>query len=110
MGIDPLSAVAPARVKALIIPYAPIRQSRFLSFVARLEKENVVQLGDVSPDGRPHRSIKLCYTWPLLDILVTDASTSYVFSTRLSERLCAIRPFYLFILAITPGFGPFRAI
>lgn len=56
MGIDPLSAAAPARVKALILPYARIRQSRFLSFVARLEQENVVQLGTVNPDGRPHRS------------------------------------------------------
>lgn len=56
MGVDPLSAAAPARVKALVIPYARIRQSRFLSFVARLEQENVVQLGTVSPDGRPHRS------------------------------------------------------
>lgn len=56
MGIDPLSAAAPARVKALILPYARIRQSRFLSFVARLEQENVVKLGNVSPDGRPHRS------------------------------------------------------
>lgn len=59
MGIDPLSAAAPARVKALILPYARIRQSRFLSFVARLEQENVVRLGTVSPDGRPHRSKSL---------------------------------------------------
>ena len=57
MDIDPLSAIAPARVKALLIPLGHIRQSRFLSFVERFRRENVVRLGDVNPDGSPHRSI-----------------------------------------------------
>jgi len=56
MGLDPLSVIAPARVKVLLLPCGPIKSSKFLSFVDRLTKEKVVRLGDVSPDGRPHRS------------------------------------------------------
>ena len=57
MGLDPLSPVAPACVKALVLPVGQVRQSRFTGFVERLQKENVVRLGDVSPDGRPNRSM-----------------------------------------------------
>ena len=56
MGLDPLSVIAPARVKVLLLPLARISSSRFLDFTDRLRKETVVRLGDVSPDGRPHRS------------------------------------------------------
>ena len=56
MGLDPLSPIAPARIRALLVPLGRIKQSRFHSFVQRLEPENVVRLGDVSPDGRPNRS------------------------------------------------------
>ena len=59
MGLDPLSVIAPARVKVLLLPLGRITSSRFSSFVDRLDQENVVRLGDVSPDGRPHRS-KAC--------------------------------------------------
>lgn len=58
MFLDPFSVVAPARVRILLLPHGPIRHSRFASFIARLEEERVVRLGDVSPDGRPHRSNK----------------------------------------------------
>ena len=57
MSLDPLSFVAPARVKVLLVPLGRVCQSRFLSFVKRLQGENVVRLGDVSPDNRPHRSL-----------------------------------------------------
>lgn len=56
MGLDPLSAIAPARLRAILVPAASIQQSRFEKFVDRLRQEHVVRLGDVSPDGRPHRS------------------------------------------------------
>ena len=57
MGLDPLSPVAPARVRALLLPLGRIKRSRFGEFVERLLLENVVRLGDVSPDGRSDRSI-----------------------------------------------------
>lgn len=57
MGTDTLSPVAPARVNALLLPVGKIRRSRFLSFAARLQAENVIRLGDVSPDPRPNRSM-----------------------------------------------------
>ena len=57
MGLDPLSPIAPARIRTLLVPIGRLRQSRFAGFLKRLEKENVVRLGDVSPDSRPHRSM-----------------------------------------------------
>ena len=57
MDLDPLSIVAPARVKVLLLPVGHVRQSRFEGFVQRLQQVNVVRLGDVSPDSRPHRSM-----------------------------------------------------
>lgn len=56
MGINPLFIVDPARVKILCVPVGRIRHSRFLSFLQRLERENVVPLRDVSPDSRSHTS------------------------------------------------------
>jgi hypothetical protein len=40
----------------LLLPVGRIKRARFLSFVERLRPENVVRLGDISPDGRPNRS------------------------------------------------------
>ncbi|KAJ0414532.1 TRAPP II complex [Aspergillus carlsbadensis] len=57
MGVDPLSPIAPARLRALVLPVGKIRRSRFLSFAARLQAENVVRLGDISPDSRPNRNM-----------------------------------------------------
>lgn len=59
MSLDSLSFGAPARVKVLVVPAGRIKRSRFLSFTGRLQQENVVRLGDVSPDGRPYRSRSL---------------------------------------------------
>lgn len=56
MGVDPLSPIAPVRLRALLLPIGKIKRSRFLSFAARLQAENVVRLGDISPDARPNRS------------------------------------------------------
>ncbi|KAL6719650.1 hypothetical protein ACLMJK_001571 [Lecanora helva] len=55
MELDPLSIIAPARVKVLLVPVGRVKQSRFTGFVQRLQSVNVVRLGDVSPDNRPHR-------------------------------------------------------
>lgn len=54
--LDQLSPVAPARVRVLVLPISQIKRARFMSFVDRIRPENVVRLGDVSPDGRPNRS------------------------------------------------------
>ncbi|KAK4137615.1 Trs120-domain-containing protein [Trichocladium antarcticum] len=57
MAIDPLIPVAPARVKALVLPIGLIQRDRFTTFVDRLNAENVVFLRDVTPDARPHRNM-----------------------------------------------------
>ncbi|PKY06864.1 Trs120-domain-containing protein [Aspergillus campestris IBT 28561] len=59
MGVDPLSPIAPVRLRALLLPVGKIKRSRFLSFAARLQAENVVRLGDISPDARPNRRMIL---------------------------------------------------
>lgn len=58
MGIDPLSPIAPARPRVLLLPAGKVTRSRFKSFVQRIQPENRVRLGDVSPDGRPNRSME----------------------------------------------------
>jgi hypothetical protein len=59
MAADPLSPIAPARLRALLLPVGKVKRSRFLSFVKRLQDQHVVRLGDVSPDGRSNRSMRL---------------------------------------------------
>ncbi|KAH8755883.1 hypothetical protein F5882DRAFT_307864 [Hyaloscypha sp. PMI_1271] len=54
--LDQLSPAAPARVRVVLLPIGQIKRARFLSFVDRLQPENIVRLGDISPDGRPNRS------------------------------------------------------
>ncbi|UKZ72820.1 hypothetical protein TrVFT333_000457 [Trichoderma virens FT-333] len=56
MSLDPLLPIAPARVKALLLPLGKIKAARFASFAERLQAEHVVQLRDISADGRPNRS------------------------------------------------------
>jgi hypothetical protein len=56
MSTDPLLPIAPARVKALLLPLGKIKTGRFAEFVSILQGENVVRLGDISADGRPNRS------------------------------------------------------
>ncbi|KAF7713467.1 Trafficking protein particle complex subunit 9 [Penicillium ucsense] len=57
MGVDTLSPIAPVRFRALLLPIGKIKRSRFLSFASRLQAENVVRLGDISPDSRPNRNM-----------------------------------------------------
>ncbi|KAK0651941.1 TRAPP II complex [Cercophora newfieldiana] len=57
MSLDPLLPIAPARVKALVLPIGRIKRDRFTTFVDRLQAEHVVHLRDISPDGRPHRNM-----------------------------------------------------
>lgn len=59
MSLDPLLPIAPARVKALLLPVGKIRADRFASFVERLQSENVVYLRDITADSRPNRSKSL---------------------------------------------------
>ncbi|KAK9419784.1 putative TRAPP II complex [Seiridium unicorne] len=57
MSLDSLLPIAPARVRALVVPVGQIRRDRFASFVERLNQEHVVHLRDISPDGRPNRNM-----------------------------------------------------
>jgi hypothetical protein len=50
--LDPLSYVAPARIKVLVKPWLPIKRTRYDSFLARLKAVNEVRLSDV-PAGSP---------------------------------------------------------
>ncbi|KAK4168944.1 TRAPP II complex [Cladorrhinum sp. PSN259] len=57
MALDPLIPIAPARVKALVLPIGNIKRERFTAFVDRLNAEHIVYLRDVTPDPRPHRNM-----------------------------------------------------
>ncbi|OTB18951.1 hypothetical protein K445DRAFT_314806 [Daldinia sp. EC12] len=57
MSLDSLLPIAPARVRALVLPVGQIKRDRFTSFVERLNEEHVVQLRDISADGRPNRNM-----------------------------------------------------
>ena len=62
MALDPLSPIAPARIRALLVPVSRIKRSRFVAFVDLLRSEDIVRLGDISPDSRPDRSMNgLCF-------------------------------------------------
>ena len=56
MGLDALSFTVPARVKVLLIPVGHVKQSRLGAFVRRLQQQNFIRLGDISPDGRADES------------------------------------------------------
>lgn len=58
MSLDPLLPIAPARVRALLIPLGKLRAERFASFAGRLRLEHVVHLRDISADARPNRSTR----------------------------------------------------
>ncbi|KAI0188713.1 hypercellular protein A [Astrocystis sublimbata] len=57
MSLDALLPVAPARVRALVLPVGRITHDRFDAFAQRLHQEHVVQLRDISADGRPNRNM-----------------------------------------------------
>lgn len=57
MAVDPLSPIAPARIRALLLPIGRIKRSHFLAYVDLLQQQSLVRLGDISPDPRPDRSM-----------------------------------------------------
>ncbi|RPB25706.1 Trs120-domain-containing protein [Terfezia boudieri ATCC MYA-4762] len=57
MAMDGLSYTSTSRLRALLCPIGRIRRSRFLEFVERVHMENIVRLGDVSPDVKPNRTM-----------------------------------------------------
>ncbi|KAL4877677.1 TRAPP II complex [Aspergillus karnatakaensis] len=102
MGVDPLSPIAPARLRTLILPVGRIKRSRFLSFAARLQAENVVRLGDISPDSRPNRNMFSPLAFPT-GIILYDLSFSMPPISHLE-----LYPFEIFreplvVLAIADG-------
>ncbi|KAL8848249.1 MAG: hypothetical protein Q9221_006722 [Calogaya cf. arnoldii] len=90
MGGDTFSVVAPARVKVLCVPVGQIQRPRFHGFVARLTQENVIQLGDVSPNRGPHGTMFSPLAFPAGRVLF-DVITSAPLSTHL-----ALSPFEVY--------------
>ncbi|KAF2268936.1 Trs120-domain-containing protein [Lojkania enalia] len=83
MVVDPLSPIAPARIRGLLLPVGRIRRSRFLAFVDLLQSECVIRLGDVSPDPRPDRNMFSPLAFPS-GTLLYDLSTSLPPATQFS--------------------------
>ncbi|KAL8857868.1 MAG: hypothetical protein Q9178_005625 [Gyalolechia marmorata] len=102
MGGDNFSVVAPARVEILCVPVGRIQRSRFNAFVERLAQENVVRLGDVSPNRGPHGTTFSPLAFPAGRVLL-DLTTSAPLSTHL-----ALSPFELYrqlfiVVAVADG-------
>ncbi|KFY30189.1 hypothetical protein V493_02081 [Pseudogymnoascus sp. VKM F-4281 (FW-2241)] len=102
MVFDPLSPIAPARVKALILPLGQVKRAHFETFIERIYPENVVRLGDISPDRRPDRNMFSPLAFPA-GMIVYDLTTSLPPTSHL-----ALTPFELYraplvILAIADG-------
>ncbi|KAL2135563.1 hypothetical protein VTI74DRAFT_8042 [Chaetomium olivicolor] len=102
MTVDPLLPVAPARVKALVLPIGRIKRDRFTGFVDRLSDESVVSLRDITPDGRPHRNMFSPLAFPdgamFYDLIMHHPPPSHL----------ALSPFDLFreplaVIAIADG-------
>lgn len=86
MGLDALSPVAPARIQCLLLPCGKIKRSRFLDSVERLQQVGTVRLGDISPNGRPHRSKKISIN-DFMFVLFKDA-----FANSISVHLAMFSP------------------
>ncbi|EEP78211.1 hypothetical protein UREG_03056 [Uncinocarpus reesii 1704] len=102
MAVDPISPIAPARLRTLLLPIGRIRRSRFLELVKRLQAQNVVRLGDVSPVGCPNRNTFSPLAFPS-GMIIFDLSISVPPTSHLD-----LFPFELFreplaILAIADG-------
>ncbi|KAK1760757.1 hypothetical protein QBC47DRAFT_334670 [Echria macrotheca] len=102
MSRDPLLPIAPARVKALVLPIGRIKRERFTTFVDRLHTEHVVHLRDISPDGRPNRNMFSPLAFP-------DGAMFYELITHQPPPShLALSPFDLYreplvLIAITDG-------
>ncbi|OCK84581.1 hypercellular protein-like protein HypA [Lepidopterella palustris CBS 459.81] len=90
MAIDPLSPIAPARIRALLLPVGRIKRSSFLTFVDLLQPECMIRLGDISPDPRPDRNMFSPLAFPS-GILLYELSTSLPLPSQL-----ALSPFEQF--------------
>ncbi|KAF2023730.1 Trs120-domain-containing protein [Setomelanomma holmii] len=75
MAVDPLSPIAVARIRVLLLPIGRIKRSRFLAFVDLLQQQSLVRLGDISPDPRPDRNMFSPLAFPG-GTLLYDLSTS----------------------------------
>ncbi|EHA24430.1 hypothetical protein ASPNIDRAFT_209988 [Aspergillus niger ATCC 1015] len=102
MGVDPLSPIAPVRLRALLLPIGKIKRSRFLSFAARLQAENVVRLGDISPDARPNRNMFSPLAFPT-GMILYDLSYSVPPTSHLDLFPFEIYREPLVIIAIADG-------
>ena len=90
MGIDYLSPVAPAKINALLVPAGRLQKQKFAKLVARLEQENVVRLGDVSPDGQSNKSRSpLITNWAdrLIHLGVQTCSRPWPFPMAVSSTI-----------------------
>ncbi|KAI1169205.1 hypercellular protein A [Nemania serpens] len=102
MSLDSLLPIAPARVRALVLPIGRIKRERFQSFVQRLHQEHVVQLRDISADGRPNRNMFSPLAFP-------DGAIFYDLVTHVPPPShLALAPFDLFreplaVIAIADG-------
>ncbi|KAI0133128.1 Trs120-domain-containing protein [Hypoxylon sp. NC0597] len=102
MSLDSMLPVAPARVRALILPIGQIKRDRFSSFVQRLNEEHVVHLRDITPDGRPNRNMFSPLAFP-------DGAIFYDLITYIPPPShLALAPFELFreplaLIAIADG-------
>lgn len=56
MVVDPISPIAPARVRVILLPLGKIKKQRFDDFVVRLREENIVRLADITPDALGDKS------------------------------------------------------
>lgn len=57
MSLDPLTYPTSSRLRALICPLGRITRQRFLTLADRIQAENIVRLGDVTPDPKPNRTM-----------------------------------------------------
>ncbi|KAI1415257.1 Trs120-domain-containing protein [Hypoxylon sp. FL1857] len=102
MSLDSMLPVAPARVRALVLPIGQIKRDRFSSFVQRLNEEHVVHLRDITPDGRPNRNMFSPLAFP-------DGAMFYDLITYIPPPShLALAPFELFreplvLIAIADG-------
>ncbi|KAL8868745.1 MAG: hypothetical protein Q9174_004779, partial [Haloplaca sp. 1 TL-2023] len=99
---EQVSIIGPARVKVICVPIGTIKQSRFVGFVERLAKENVVRLGDVSPDNRPHRTMFSPLAFAEGRILL-DITTSFPPAAHLALAPFEIYRKPLVIVAVADG-------
>ncbi|THV79398.1 hypercellular protein-like protein HypA [Aureobasidium pullulans] len=90
MSNNPLSPIAPARVRVLVLPAGRIKKQRFVTFLDRLHQHDSVRLGDISPDGRSSKTIFSPLAFP-------NGSLLYNFSTSMAPPShTQLAPFDLF--------------